>query len=117
MRISPAAIMRIAKQPSRDAPYCASNVTIKHTWRPPSTRSPQTTAPGSAKAILALALMREAASYPHRVLAVPAPNALIMAFGIPAIAWVENSALFFFLIAAGVLGIGAVLWWHWRERQ
>jgi hypothetical protein len=40
-----------------------------------------------------------------------------MAFGIPAIAWVENSALFFLLIAAGVLGIGAVLWWHWRERQ
>jgi small-conductance mechanosensitive channel len=29
----------------------------------------------------ALALMREAASYPTRVLAVPAPNALIMAFG------------------------------------
>ena len=29
----------------------------------------------------ALALMREAASYPKRVLAVPAPNALIMAFG------------------------------------
>ena len=29
----------------------------------------------------ALALMREAASYPERVLAVPAPNALIMAFG------------------------------------
>jgi hypothetical protein len=41
---------------------------------------------------------------------------LIMAFGIPAIAWVENSALFFLLIAAGVIGIGAVLWWHWRER-
>jgi hypothetical protein len=42
---------------------------------------------------------------------------LIMAFGIPAIAWVENSALFFLLIAAGVLGIVAVFWWHWRERH
>jgi hypothetical protein len=41
---------------------------------------------------------------------------LIMALGIPALAWVENSALFFLLIAAGVLGIAAVLWWHWRER-
>lgn len=39
---------------------------------------------------------------------------LIMALGIPALAWVENSALFFLLIAAGVLGIGGVLWWHWR---
>jgi hypothetical protein len=25
--------------------------------------------------------------------------------------------LFFLFIAAGVFGIGAVLWWHWRERQ
>src|SRR6478672_10984410 len=33
----------------------------------------------------ALALMREAASYPERVLVVPAPNALIMAFGETAI--------------------------------
>jgi len=40
---------------------------------------------------------------------------LIMALGIPAIAWVENSALILFLIAGAVFGIGAVLWWHWRE--
>jgi small-conductance mechanosensitive channel len=33
----------------------------------------------------ALALMREAASYPQRVLPSPAPNALIMAFGETAI--------------------------------
>jgi small-conductance mechanosensitive channel len=33
----------------------------------------------------ALALMREAAGYPERVLSVPAPNALIMAFGETAI--------------------------------
>jgi hypothetical protein len=42
---------------------------------------------------------------------------LIMALGVPAIAWVENSALFFLLIAVGVLGILAVFWWNWRERR
>jgi hypothetical protein len=41
---------------------------------------------------------------------------LIMAFGIPAIAWVENSALFFLLIAAGIVGIATVFWRHLRER-
>lgn len=40
---------------------------------------------------------------------------LIMALGIPAIAWIENSALLLVLIAAGILGIVAVFWWHWRE--
>ena len=44
----------------------------------------------------ALALMHEAASYPERVLAVPAPNALIMAFGESAIElelrfWIEDA--------------------------
>ena len=42
---------------------------------------------------------------------------LIMALGIPAIAWIENSALIVVLIAAGVLGIVAVFWWHWRGRH
>ena len=42
---------------------------------------------------------------------------LIMAFGIPAIAWIENSALIFVLIAAGLLGIVAVFWWHWRDKH
>lgn len=43
----------------------------------------------------------------------------IMALGIPAIAWVENSALLAMLITAAVVGILAVLWWHrWqRTRQ
>jgi hypothetical protein len=41
---------------------------------------------------------------------------LIMALGIPAIAWVENSALIVVLIAAATFGGGAVLWWHWRGR-
>jgi small-conductance mechanosensitive channel len=44
----------------------------------------------------ALGLMREAASYPARVLAMPAPNALIMAFGETAIElelrfWIEDA--------------------------
>jgi hypothetical protein len=42
---------------------------------------------------------------------------LIMALGVPALAWVENSALFFLLIAAGVLGIVALIWWHWNESR
>ena len=40
---------------------------------------------------------------------------VIMALGIPAIAWIENSALIFVLLAAVVLGIAAVVWWHFRE--
>jgi hypothetical protein len=41
---------------------------------------------------------------------------LIMAFGIPAIAWVENSSLLLVLVAAVVVGIGVVIWWRLRER-
>ncbi len=40
---------------------------------------------------------------------------LIMAFGIPAIAWIENSAFLLVLAAAVVVGLGAVIWWHFRE--
>jgi hypothetical protein len=40
---------------------------------------------------------------------------LIMAFAIPAIAWIENSALLLVLVAAIVVGVGAAIWWHWRE--
>ena len=42
---------------------------------------------------------------------------LIMALAIPAMAWIENSALIVVLIAASVLGIAAVFWWHWRSRH
>jgi hypothetical protein len=42
---------------------------------------------------------------------------LIMALGIPALAFIENSALFFLLISAGVLAIIAVLWWRWHEHR
>ena len=39
---------------------------------------------------------------------------LIMALGIPATAWIENSAL---IVVPSVLGIGAVFSWHWRDRH
>ena len=42
---------------------------------------------------------------------------LIMAFGIPAIASIETSALLLVLVAAVVIGIGAVIWWHFRGRR
>jgi hypothetical protein len=43
---------------------------------------------------------------------------LIMALGIPAIAWIENSALLVVLIAVAVVGVGgAVLWWPWRQER
>ena len=42
---------------------------------------------------------------------------LIMALGIPAIAWIENSALLVVLIVGAIVGVGAVLWWHWRQRS
>jgi hypothetical protein len=41
---------------------------------------------------------------------------LIMALCIPAIAWVEKSALLLLLLATLVLVIGAAIWWHWRAR-
>jgi succinate-acetate transporter protein len=42
---------------------------------------------------------------------------LIMALGIPAIAWIENSALLVVLIVGVLGGIIVVLWWHWREKR
>ena len=42
---------------------------------------------------------------------------VIMALGIPAIAWIENSALLVVLIVAGVVAVIAVLWWHWHQRR
>jgi hypothetical protein len=40
-----------------------------------------------------------------------------MALGVPAIAWIEQSALILALIVLAVVGIGAVVWWHWRENR
>jgi hypothetical protein len=42
---------------------------------------------------------------------------LIMALGIPAIAWIENSALLVVLIVGAVVGVVAVIWWHFRQRR
>jgi hypothetical protein len=42
---------------------------------------------------------------------------LIMALGIPAIAWIENSALIIIMAVAGLAAIAAVFWWHWHERH
>ena len=39
---------------------------------------------------------------------------LIMALGIPAIAWIENSALIIVLIVASIAGVAVVLWWYFR---
>jgi hypothetical protein len=41
---------------------------------------------------------------------------VIMALGIPAIAWIENSALVVVLIVGALIGIVAVAWWHFRQR-
>jgi hypothetical protein len=42
---------------------------------------------------------------------------VIMALGIPAIAWIENSALLVVLIVGAVVAIVAVIWWHFRQRR
>jgi hypothetical protein len=42
---------------------------------------------------------------------------LIMALGIPAIAWVENSALIVVLIIGVAAGIAVVIWWHIHDRR
>src|SRR5262249_33602732 len=41
---------------------------------------------------------------------------VIMALGIPAIAWIENSVLLVVLILPAGIGVVAVLWWHLRQR-
>ena len=42
---------------------------------------------------------------------------VIMALGVPAIAWIENSALLVTLIIASVIGLAVVLWWHLRASR
>jgi Flp pilus assembly protein TadB len=42
---------------------------------------------------------------------------LIMALGIPVIAWIENSVLIFVLIVAVAVAIGVVVWWRWHQRR
>jgi hypothetical protein len=40
---------------------------------------------------------------------------LAMALSVPAVAWIENSALIVFVIFALMLAVGAVVWWHWHK--
>jgi hypothetical protein len=42
---------------------------------------------------------------------------LIMALSIPAIAWIESSALIVVLVLFVALGVGAAVRWHWRRRK
>lgn len=42
---------------------------------------------------------------------------LVMALGVPAIAWVEESALFFVLIVGATFAIAVVVWRHWHESR
>ncbi len=42
---------------------------------------------------------------------------LVMALGIPAIAWIENSALLLVLVAGVVVAIVGVFWWRIRESR
>ena len=42
---------------------------------------------------------------------------LIMALGIPAIAWIENSALLGVLVVGAVAGIVGVFWWRFHESR
>lgn len=42
---------------------------------------------------------------------------VIMAFGIPAVAWIENSALLLLLVGAIVVGCAIVIWWYWHGRS
>ena len=42
---------------------------------------------------------------------------LVMALCVPAIAWIEASALIVALIIVAALGLGAIVAWHWHERK
>ena len=42
---------------------------------------------------------------------------IIMAFCVPAAAWIEASALMIVLVLIAALGIGVVLWWRWHESR
>lgn len=42
---------------------------------------------------------------------------LVVALGIPAIAWIENTALIALAVFAGILSITLVIWWHWTRKR
>ena len=41
---------------------------------------------------------------------------LAMALAVPAVAWIENSALAVVVIVIVMLAVGAMVWWHWRRK-
>ncbi len=42
---------------------------------------------------------------------------IVMALGVPVIAWIEESALIYVLLTVTALGIGIVFWWHLHETR
>ena len=42
---------------------------------------------------------------------------LVMTLAVPAIAWIEESALIYVLLTVTVLGIGIVYWWNFHARR
>jgi len=40
---------------------------------------------------------------------------LVMALAVPAVAWIENSALIVAVIFVLMLAVGVAVWWHWRK--
>ena len=41
---------------------------------------------------------------------------LVMALTVPAVAWVENSALIVVIVVVLALAVGMAAWWHWRRK-
>ena len=42
---------------------------------------------------------------------------LVMAFGVPATAWVERSSLIVVFVGMVLLGLGGVVWWQWSAHR
>jgi hypothetical protein len=42
---------------------------------------------------------------------------LIMALSIPAIAFIQTSALIVAVIGAAIAMVAAIVWWHWRAKR
>jgi hypothetical protein len=42
---------------------------------------------------------------------------MVMALGVPAIAWIERSSLLLLLAVGGLAAIGAALWWGARGKR
>jgi hypothetical protein len=42
---------------------------------------------------------------------------IVMALSVPAIAWIEESALILLLAAIALIGLGGLFWWYERRRN